>query len=216
MHGRRQDGRRSAFVGASCSIASGLPQRLAERRPRELSGGQRQRVGDRARLAPRPTSSSRDEAVSRPRRLGAGADPQPLRGPARALGLTHDLHLPSALGRRRTSPTASRSCTWGASSRRGRRPRSSARPSTPTRRACSTRTRHLTPPTSASKQLSRVSSPSPLAIPSGCRFRTRCAFARDVCAEVDPALEPVGPAHAAACHVLPFRSTEQPTTTPEG
>lgn len=46
---------------------------------------------------------------------------------------------------------------------------------------------------------------SPLAIPSGCRFRTRCAFATDVCLTVDPALEPVGVDHRAACHVLPFR-----------
>jgi oligopeptide/dipeptide ABC transporter ATP-binding protein len=46
--------------------------------------------------------------------------------------------------------------------------------------------------------------PSALAIPSGCRFRTRCPFAQEVCVEVDPQLEPVGPAHVAACHVLPF------------
>jgi len=46
--------------------------------------------------------------------------------------------------------------------------------------------------------------PSPLAIPSGCRFRTRCAFAIDVCAAVDPGLTTVGAEHRAACHVLPF------------
>jgi oligopeptide transport system ATP-binding protein len=46
--------------------------------------------------------------------------------------------------------------------------------------------------------------PSPLSVPSGCRFRTRCAFATDICSSVDPALEDVGPRHRAACHVLPF------------
>jgi oligopeptide/dipeptide ABC transporter ATP-binding protein len=46
--------------------------------------------------------------------------------------------------------------------------------------------------------------PSPLDIPSGCRFRTRCAFAEEKCAQVEPPPVPVGPAHVARCLVLPF------------
>jgi peptide/nickel transport system ATP-binding protein len=42
--------------------------------------------------------------------------------------------------------------------------------------------------------------PSLAALPSGCPFRTRCALARDVCAQVDPELADVGPRHASACH----------------
>lgn len=44
--------------------------------------------------------------------------------------------------------------------------------------------------------------PSPLRIPTGCRFRTRCPLAQDVCEREDPALisSTTDPAHSAACH----------------
>ena len=47
--------------------------------------------------------------------------------------------------------------------------------------------------------------PSPLQIPSGCRFRTRCAYAEEQCAVHDPMLETVAPGHQVACPVLPFK-----------
>jgi len=46
----------------------------------------------------------------------------------------------------------------------------------------------------------RGSMPSPIDIPSGCRFHTRCPFTVDKCEEVEPKLIEIAKGHFASCH----------------
>ncbi|MEH7479849.1 dipeptide ABC transporter ATP-binding protein [Neobacillus drentensis] len=43
--------------------------------------------------------------------------------------------------------------------------------------------------------------PSPFEMETGCRFQSRCPFAKPICAEVDPLLKEVDGEHLVACHL---------------
>jgi peptide/nickel transport system ATP-binding protein len=47
--------------------------------------------------------------------------------------------------------------------------------------------------------------PSATHPPTGCRFRTRCPNAQQICADAEPPMRPFGPGHLAACH-FPLQS----------
>jgi peptide/nickel transport system ATP-binding protein len=58
------------------------------------------------------------------------------------------------------------------------------------------------------KVISTGEIPSPVNIPSGCSFRTRCPFVMDVCSKIDPMMVSAREGHTVRCHLFP-----QPTQT---
>ena len=43
--------------------------------------------------------------------------------------------------------------------------------------------------------------PTPINPPPGCRFRTRCKYAKDICISEEPTLKEIKPGHKVACHL---------------
>ena len=43
--------------------------------------------------------------------------------------------------------------------------------------------------------------PSPISLPPGCRFYSRCPYAKKICQEMDPVMKEAAPGHPVACHL---------------
>ena len=187
----------------------GLPAAAAERYPHEFSGGQRQRLGLARALMLRPSMIVADEPVSaldvsiQAQILNLMLDLQREHG-LTYLFISHDLSVV-----RYMSDTIG-VMYLGKLVEVGPAPGVYSSPIHPYTRGLIDTVPVADPALERAKEHEGVRGelPSAVAPPSGCRFRTRCPRAQDLCAAEEPPLRPFTPdGHHAACH-FPLRDPE--------
>jgi oligopeptide/dipeptide ABC transporter ATP-binding protein len=178
----------------------GLPPYLGARRPHELSGGQCQRVGIAAALALSPSVLVADEPVSA---LDVSVRAQILNLLARLrhelqlslVLITHDLSVVEHLSDRTAVMYLGRIVEVGPTRDL------LAAPSHPYTQAVVRAIPRPDPTRRFATERLRGDVPSALAIPSGCRFHTRCPVAIAECSTLEPLLKKHGN-RLVACHLV--------------
>ena len=177
----------------------GLPESVADHLPRSLSGGQRQRVGLARALAVRPAFIVLDEPVAA---LDVSIQ-------AQILNLLKDLKNHAGVGMLLVAHELSvvrHMCDRVAVMYLGRIVELG------TAKAIFGHAQHpytqsllkavpkLIPERRHRAAVLTGDIPSPLNIPSGCRFHPRCPKVQGICRRVDPPMVSPAPGHLAACH----------------
>ena len=178
----------------------GLDQESLDRYPHEFSGGQRQRIGIARAFAAAPELVLCDEAVSA---LDVSIQAQIVnllqdlkeQTDVSYLFISHDLSVVHHISDRIVVLYLGRVMEEGTRDQLFRNP-------------CHPYTKILLeavpqpdPESRPKEQPASSDFPSPLDIPSGCRFRTRCPYCDPVrCEAEEPELTEVAPGHFCACH----------------
>jgi oligopeptide transport system ATP-binding protein len=177
----------------------GLSPEIAARRPRQLSGGQRQRVAIARAMAARPEVLIADEAVSaldvsiQAQILNLFAELRSTQQVA-IIFIAHQLNVVASIADDILVMYLGRIVESGPAATVFSQP-------------CHPYTLALleSQPGVHRRDQRRQPAltgeiPSPLNIPSGCRFRTRCPMVREICTKVDPQPANLGDGHLSWCH----------------
>jgi peptide/nickel transport system ATP-binding protein len=200
----QRDGNRSAQTKRVSAMLDevGLPAAAAERYPHEFSGGQRQRLGLARALMLRPSMIVADEPVSA---LDVSIQAQILNlmlDLQREYGLTY-LFISHDLSVVRYMADVIGVMYLGKLVEVGPADAVYSTPVHPYTRGLIDTVPVADPVLERAKENQGVRGelPSAVAPPSGCRFRTRCPRAQDLCAAEEPPLRPfTADGHLAACH----------------
>ncbi|MGH3492988.1 MAG: ABC transporter ATP-binding protein [Sciscionella sp.] len=199
IHGIGNRSQRAAAV-RDLLAEVGLPSAAADRYPHEFSGGQRQRIGLARALALAPKLIVADEPVSaldvsiQAQILNLMSDLQRRRGLTYVF-ISHDLSVVRYLSNRIGVMYLGKLVESGPAREVYRSPKH------PYTKGLIDTIPVADPWAVRANDGVSGELPSALHPPSGCRFRTRCPIAKDICADEEPLMRPFGDSgHEAACH----------------
>lgn len=201
IHGIYKGDERTRRIGELLSLV-GLNKEHASRFPHEFSGGQRQRIGIARALAIEPEFIVCDEPISA---LDVSIQAQVVNlliKLQKELGLTylfiaHDLSMVRHISDRvgvmylgKLVEVADSTSLY-------------ENPNHPYTQALLSAIPIPDPRVEDAKKHIKLEGevPSPMNPPTGCRFRTRCKYAMDICQREEPELKNLGDGHLSACHL---------------
>lgn len=182
--------------------ACGLPAQYASRYPHEFSGGQRQRICIARAVALKPDLIICDEPVSaldvsiQAQIINLLQDLQDEFGYS-YLFISHDLSVVEYI-----SDTIG-VMYLGSMVEMGDKEKIFNSPMHPYTQALLSAVPVSDPDLTMNRVILEGDIPSPVNPPSGCKFRTRCRYAMDICAKVAPDFKEYEPGHRVACHLYP-------------